>query len=97
MFIESIFQSRYKHVSELLRMGANIKVEQRVAVVEGVEKLWGANVEATDLRGGAALLLAALAANGKTTIDCINHIYRGYESPVTLLQNLGADIKRISE
>lgn len=97
MFIESIFQSRYKHVSELLRMGANIKVEQRVAVVEGVEKLWGANVEATDLRGGAALLLAALAANGKTTIDCISHIYRGYESPVALLQNLGADIKRIKE
>ena len=94
MFIESIFQSRYKHVCELIRMGANIKVEQRVAVVEGVKNLWGAPVEATDLRGGAALMVAALAAKGTTVISGTNHIYRGYEYPEVILSSLGADIKR---
>lgn len=97
MFIESIFQSRYKHVSELCRMGANINVEQRVAVVEGVPMLWGANVEATDLRGGAALMIAALAAKGTTVIDKTEHIYRGYEKPEWFLSQVGADIKRIEE
>ena len=94
MFIESIFQSRYKHVSELIRMGANIKVEQRVAVVEGVKNLWGAPVEATDLRGGASLMVAALAAKGTTVISKTEHIYRGYENPEMVLGSLGADIKR---
>ncbi len=97
MFIESIFQSRYKHVSELCRMGANINVEQRVAVVEGVPMLWGANVEATDLRGGAALMIAALAAKGTTVIDKTEHIYRGYEKPELFLSRVGANIKRIEE
>ncbi len=97
MFIESIFQSRYKHVSELCRMGANINVEQRLAVVEGVPMLWGANVEATDLRGGAALMIAALAAKGITVIDKTEHIYRGYEKPEWFLSRVGADIKRIEE
>ncbi len=95
MFIESIFQSRYKHVSELMRMGANIKVEQRVAVIEGVPSLWGANVEATDLRGGAALMIAALCAKGETVIDKAEHIYRGYETPELFLGSVGANIKRI--
>ena len=94
MFIETVFQSRYKHVGELARMGANIHVEQRVAVVDGVERLWGANVEATDLRGGAALMIAALAAEGTTVIDRIDHIDRGYEHPEVLLRELGANIQR---
>ena len=97
MFIETVFQSRYKHVGELARMGANIQVEQRVAVVDGVERLWGANVEATDLRGGAALMIAALAAEGTTVIDRIDHIDRGYEHPEVLLRELGANIQRIQD
>ena len=97
MFIETVFQSRYKHVGELARMGANIHVEQRVAVVDGVERLWGANVEATDLRGGAALMIAALAAEGTTVIDRIDHIDRGYEHPEVLLRELGANIQRIQD
>ena len=97
MFIETVFQSRYKHVDELARMGANIHVEQRVAVVDGVERLWGANVEATDLRGGAALMIAALAAEGTTVIDRIDHIDRGYEHPEVLLRELGANIQRIQD
>ena len=97
MFIETVFQSRYKHVGELARMGANIHVEQRVAVVDGVERLWGANVEATDLRGGAALMIAALAAEATTVIDRIDHIDRGYEHPEVLLRELGANIQRIQD
>ena len=97
MFIETVFQSRYKHVGELARMGANIHVEQRVAVVDGVERLWGANVEATDLRGGAALMIAALAAEGTTVIDRIDHIDRGDEHPEVLLRELGANIQRIQD
>ena len=97
MFIETVFQSRYKHVGELARMGANIHVEQRVAVVDGVERLWGANVEATDLRGGAALMIAALAAEGTTEIDRIDHIDRGYEHTEVLLRELGANIQRIQD
>ena len=97
MFIETVFQSRYKHVGELARMGAKIHVEQRVAGVDGVERLWGANVEATDLRGGAALMIAALAAEGTTVIDRIDHIDRGYEHPEVLLRELGANIQRIQD
>ena len=76
MFIENIFESRYKHASELLRLGANIKIEGRVAIVEGVDKLYGASVCATDLRGGAALIIAALAAEGTTEISEIKHVDR---------------------
>ncbi len=94
LFIETVFENRYRHVGELRRMGARIQVEQRVAVVEGVEKLWGANVEATDLRGGAALMCAALAAQGTTVIERIEHIDRGYQTPERALSALGADIKR---
>lgn len=96
MFIETVFQSRYKHVGELARMGANIHVEQRVAVVDGVERLWGANVEATDLRGGARYDCGA-GAEGTTVIDRIDHIDRGYEHPEVLLRELGANIQRIQD
>ncbi len=95
MFVENIFESRYKHVGELLRLGANIKVEGRVAVVDGVERLSGASVEATDLRGGAALVVAALAAQGVTEITGLHHLDRGYENIEKNLAMLGADIRRV--
>ena len=95
VFVENIFESRYKHVGELLRMGANIKVEGKVAVVEGVQGLYGAQVEAPDLRGGAALAVAGLAAEGITQLEGLHHIDRGYESLEKSLCSLGAKVKRI--
>ncbi len=93
VFVENIFESRYKHVGELARMGADIKVEGRVAVVEGVEKLHSAQVRCTDLRGGAALVVAALAAEGTSEINEIKHILRGYEDFAENLSSLGAGIR----
>ena len=95
VFVETIFENRYKHIAELQRMGANITPEGRVAVVEGVKRLRGAPVQATDLRGGAALMIAALAADGVTEISDIYHIDRGYERPEDALSRLGANIQRI--
>ncbi len=95
IFVENIFESRYKHVGELMRLGAHIKVEGRVAVVEGVSHLSGACVEATDLRGGAALVVAGLAARGVTEIRGLHHLDRGYEFMEENLASLGAHIKRI--
>lgn len=92
---ETVFENRFMHVTELKRMGANIKIDGRSAVVEGVEKLTGAQVKATDLRAGAALVLAGLAADGKTEISEIHHLDRGYVDIVGKLQSLGADIQRI--
>jgi len=92
--VETIFDNRYKHVEELLRMGADIKLEGRLAVIKGVEKLTGANVCARDLRGGAALVLAGLAAEGTTVISGIKHIDRGYEDIELKLSNAGALIER---
>ncbi len=94
VFIENIFDSRYKHVSELVRMGAQIKTEGRMAVVEGVPALHGAKVCCTDLRGGAALLVAGLAAQGTTEIGRLCHLDRGYVAPERMLTALGADIRR---
>jgi UDP-N-acetylglucosamine 1-carboxyvinyltransferase len=95
VFVENVFESRYKHVSELCRMGAGIYVHDKVAVVEGVEKLFGASVEAQDLRGGAALVVAALAAKGETLLQRVYHIDRGYRRIEEKLQVLGADIERV--
>jgi len=92
IFVETIFESRYKHVAELARMGARIKVEGRVAVVEGVSALHGAEVVCTDLRGGACLCCAALAAQGQSRIKDIYHIERGYQDFETTLKALGANI-----
>ena len=92
VFVENIFESRYKHVGELARMGAKIKVEGRVAVVEGTNELHGAPVVCTDLRGGAALVVAALAANGISEISKISHIERGYQNLDKNLSSLGAII-----
>lgn len=94
VFVENIFESRYRHVGELLRMGADIKVEGRVAVVCGVPRLYGARVSATDLRGGAALVVAALGAEGESVVSELRHIDRGYQRLEDTLSSLGADIKR---
>ena len=93
-FVENIFDGRYRHVGGLIRMGADIKTEGRVALVYGVPKLYGAQVDATDLRGGAAMVLAAMAAEGKSEISKIEHIDRGYEKIEETLSALGADVKR---
>lgn len=92
---ETVFENRFMHVDELKRMGANIKIEGRSAVVEGVSKLTGCQVKATDLRAGAALVLAGLIAEGATEIGCIHHIDRGYDSIVDKFKTLGADITRV--
>lgn len=94
---ESIFESRFKYLDELKRMGAKIKVEGRIALIEGVSKLSGAPVYATDLRAGAAMVVAGLAAEGKTVISNISYIDRGYERLEEKLINLGAKIRRIDE
>lgn len=96
-FVENIFDGRYRHVGELIRMGADIKTEGRIALVYGVPKLYGAQVVATDLRGGAALVLAAMSADGRSEISAIEHIDRGYEKIEETLSALGADVKRIQE
>lgn len=97
VIVENIFESRFKHVGELLRFGANISLEGRMAVVEGVKKLHSANVKATDLRGGSAMVIAGLVANGTSEITEIHHIDRGYEEPEVVLNYLGADIKRVKD
>ena len=92
VIVENIFENRYKYTQELVRMGAKIKVEGKTAVIKGVRKLYGANVKATDLRGGAALVIAALNAKGRTYIDNIEYILRGYENLDLKLRSLGANI-----
>ena len=93
---ESIFENRFKYVDELTRMGANIKVEGNTAIIDGVPGYTGASISAPDLRAGAALVIAALAAEGITTIDDIKYIERGYEDFHLKLASLGAQIDRIS-
>ena len=93
VFVENMFDNRYRHVDELCRMGADISVADRVAVVTGVPRLSGATVRCTDLRGGAALMVAGVSAEGETCIEDIQHICRGYADPVGDLAALGADIR----
>ena len=95
MFVENIFDGRYRHVGGLVRMGADIRIEGKVALIYGVPQLFGCPVEATDLRGGAALVIAAMAAEGKSEISELHHIDRGYENIEKSMSALGADIKRI--
>jgi UDP-N-acetylglucosamine 1-carboxyvinyltransferase len=94
IIVESVFDNRFKHVSELLRMGANIVIKNNVAVIKGVEKLHGVDVTAMDLRGGAALVLAGLCAQGTTVVEQAKIIDRGYETFESEMNLLGADIKR---
>ena len=91
--VENIFENRYKFTNELKRMGAKINIEGKVAVVKGVRKLNGATVEATDLRGGAAVVIAGLVAKGKTKVNNIEYILRGYENLDRKLNKVGANIQ----
>ncbi|MBS6281673.1 MAG: UDP-N-acetylglucosamine 1-carboxyvinyltransferase [Oscillospiraceae bacterium] len=95
VFVENMFESRYRHVDELSRMGADIRVEGKVAVVCGVERLHGAALQAADLRGGAALVVAALGAEGRSEITGLHHMDRGYYGLEDTLRGLGADIVRV--
>ncbi|MBR1845739.1 MAG: UDP-N-acetylglucosamine 1-carboxyvinyltransferase [Oscillospiraceae bacterium] len=94
VFVETMFENRYRHTQELVRMGADIRVEGRVAVVCGTEKLHGANLEAADLRGGAALVVAALGAEGESRISGLHHIDRGYADLTERLAAMGGAIYR---
>lgn len=93
---ENIFENRFKYISELVRMGAKIKVESNTAIITGVNRLSGAKVNAPDLRAGAALVLAALAADGVSQVDGLQYIKRGYENFSGKLKKLGADIRKVN-
>lgn len=94
VFVENIFENRFRHIEELVRMGADIKIDGRVAVVIGKSNLTGAEVEAKELRGGAALVVAGLSAEGRTEIDNVKYIDRGYENIEKVLSSCGVDIRR---
>lgn len=92
--VETIFENRFKYANELLRMGANISIEGNTAIIQGVQKLYGADLETKDLRGGAALVLAALVAEGTSKISGISYLERGYENFIEKLSIIGAKIKK---
>ncbi len=94
---ETIFEGRFKHVDELNRMGADIRVDMHSAFVRGVPRLYGTTVEATDLRAGAALVIAGLCAAGTTVVEQVHHIDRGYDRIESMLAKLGARIERYSD
>ena len=96
MITENVWEKRYQYIDELKRLGAKITVEGRVAIIEGVKELTGASVEATDLRAGAAMIIAALNARGETVIGEVKYIDRGYEEVESKFSALGADIRRVS-
>ena len=95
MIVENIFETRFRIVRELTKMGAMITVKDRTAVIRGVKTLEGAFVSAGDLRGGAALVIAGLKAEGYTTVDNVSHIDRGYEEIERTFASLGGEIKRL--
>jgi len=97
MFVENIFDSRYRHVEELLRMGADIRLAGKVAVVSGTGRLHGAAVRGSDLRGAAALVAAGLGAEGTTRVSGLRHIRRGYEDMAAVLTGLGAEIQEVQD
>lgn len=97
IIVENIFENRFKYTQELNKMGAKITVEGKSAIIRGVRKIYGANVKATDLRGGAALVLAGLSAKGVTKVDDIEYILRGYENFDKKLRNINADIQMIDD
>ena len=94
---EGVWSSRYRYVDELRRMGANIQVDEKTAVIEGVDHLSGAPIQAYDLRAGAAMVIAALAAHGESEISCVHYIERGYEDIVSKLRSVGANIRAVEE
>jgi len=93
---ETIFENRFMHVNELVRLGAKIEVDGHTAVIHGVPRLSGATVMATDLRASASLVIAGLVAEGSTCVDRIYHLDRGYDQMETKLRGLGADIERVN-
>ncbi len=93
---EGVWDNRYRYVDEFKRLGANIRVDGKIAVVEGVDRLMGAPIRACDLRAGAAMVVASLAAEGTTEIDSVYHIERGYENLIEKLKGVGADIEVVS-
>ncbi len=95
MIVENLFENRYKYTQELIRMGAKITIEGKTAVIKGTRKLYGATVKATDLRGGAALVMAGMVAKGETKVENIEYILRGYDKFDEKLRNLGVDIQYI--
>lgn len=95
IIVENIFENRYKFIPELVRMGAKATLESRTAVIKGVKKLYGANVKATDLRGGAALVLAATVAKGTTKVENIEYILRGYENFDNKLKKINVNIIKL--
>ena len=95
LIVENIFENRYKYVNELRKMGAKITVEGKICVIKGTRRIYGANVEATDLRGGASLILAGLNAKGKTIVNNAKYVLRGYENLDKKLQSLGAKIELV--
>ncbi len=97
VIVENIFESRYKYTSELEKMGAKIKIEGKTAIIKGTRKLYGTLVKATDLRGGASLVLAGLAAKGTTKVENIEYILRGYEGLDEKLNSLGANIYKTKD
>lgn len=95
--IENIFENRFKYINELIRMGAKITIEGRTAIITGKRRLIGTTVQGSDLRGGAGLIIAGLAAKGKTTVENIEYVLRGYENLDEKLNMLGANIKKVGE
>jgi UDP-N-acetylglucosamine 1-carboxyvinyltransferase len=93
---ETIFENRFMHVNELVRLGAHIQIDGRRSVVQGVPRLSGASIMATDLRASASLVIAGLVAEGQTVVDRIYHLDRGYDRMESKLRGLGADIERVS-
>ena len=93
---ETIFENRFMHLNELARLGSDIRIEGKTAIIKGVERLTGAPIMATDLRASASLVLAGLVAEGETTVDRIYHIDRGYENIEEKLGGLGAKIRRVA-
>ncbi len=93
IIVENLFENRYKYTQELIRMGAKIEVEGKTAILKGVRKLYGTTVKATDLRGGAALVMAGIVAKGTTKVENIEYILRGYEKFEEKLNKLGVEIK----
>ena len=94
---DTVYHDRFSHIPELARLGADIKVEKNTAFIRGKNSLVGAPVMSTDIRASASLIVAALAANGKTEISRVYHIDRGYENIEQKFEGLGGDIRRISE
>jgi UDP-N-acetylglucosamine 1-carboxyvinyltransferase len=94
--VETVFENRFRHVNDLIAMGADIMLCDKTAIIKGVQELKGAEVKAKDLRGGAALIIAALVARGVTLIDDIYFVDRGYEGMCDVLNNLGADVSIVS-